>query len=450
MSNKNSVFEVSQSQYCIDKENRDLLAYCENKYKFVDEIESFKNLVNFSTAKKIPYQRWVRYREGYSTSLVKELIKRSGVNSSEDYIADPMMGSGSTVLAAAELGYDTLGLDVNPYCEVVATLKLMQPTNDELMAVSSFVNRMTYIEFNNDFEENSLDSYFPDDNLAIIKMIKCEIDKLEESNVKKILFAAWLFSLEDLSNRKKDGNGLATRPAPKTNVVEYFSEIIECFIEDYQMYPLNGGKNYLRTASAFDLSSNCNSFQKECDKKLGAVIFSPPYANSFNYFESYKLELLFGGLLSYEDFNKSKKQLVRNYRISYGEELSSDIPWVEALCRDIWIEIPKKEERTGKRDGRTRLMPNMLRGYFFDMNNILKQIYLALKKGGKCYIVVDQSSYVGVIIPTDVILAYLGEQIGFKVDSISICRKASTSGQQMKQYPYLKNTLRESIVALEK
>lgn len=112
--------------------------------------------------------------------------------------------------------------------------------------------------------------------------------------------------------------------------------------------------------------------------------------------------------------------------------------------------IPKKEAKTGKRDGRTRLMPNMIRGYFSDMDNVLKEIHEAISIGGTCYIAVDQSAYVGVIIPTDTILALLAERKGFSVEKISICRKAATSGQQLNQYPYLKNTLRESIICLRK
>ena len=183
---------------------------------------------------------------------------------------------------------------------------------------------------------------------------------------------------------------------------------------------------------------------------MGCVIFSPPYANSFDYFESYKLELLFGGLISQSEFCDRKKELIRNYRHSNKHEVTCGIDIAEALCREINEEIPKKEAKTGKKDGRTRLMPNMIRDYFSDMNSVLKEIYESLSVGGTCYIVVDQSAYVGVIIPTDTILALLAERKGFTVEKISICRKAATSGQQLKQYPYLKNTLRESIVCLKK
>ena len=66
------------------------------------------------------------------------------------------------------------------------------------------------------------------------------------------------------------------------------------------------------------------------------------------------------------------------------------------------------------------------------------------------HIVVDQSAYVGIPIPTDLIFGKIGEEIGFTIDSISVCRKANTSGQQLKKFPFLKNLLRESIVNLRK
>ena len=123
---------------------------------------------------------------------------------------------------------------------------------------------------------------------------------------------------------------------------------------------------------------------------------------------------------------------------------------MELLCEEINTAIPKKEKVTGKRDARTRLMPNMLRGYFTDMGKVLENLFEAIDVNGHCYIVVDQSAYVGVIVPTDVILASIAEMKGFIVENIIVCRKAATSVQQRKAFPYLGNTLRESIVCLKR
>lgn len=84
------------------------------------------------------------------------------------------------------------------------------------------------------------------------------------------------------------------------------------------------------------------------------------------------------------------------------------------------------------------------------MGDVLQQLYEALDNNGNCFIVVDQSAYVGVIVPTDIILASIAEQKGFIVDKIIVCQSAETSTQQKKAYPYLGSTLRESIVFLRK
>lgn len=442
---------IAQAQFHFDSVCKTLLADCENRYCFEDETKLFADLVNFSTAKNQPYQRWVRYREGYSTILVKELIKRSQVDAKKMFIADPMMGSGSTLIAAKSLGFDTLGTDVNPYCEMITNLKLSNPSEMELGKLSELVSHPLWEnEVLSDNNEPPLSDYFPESNLETIKKIRQWISKLTEGFCKSTLLAAWFFCLENSSNRKKDGNGLATRPAPIENVTEFFIATVQDIVEDFKLYPLNENSNYVKTRSALEFSKCVSEYEKSIGKKLGCVIFSPPYANSFDYFESYKLELLFGGLIPQSEFSDRKKELIRNYRLSNKHEIKCGIDIAEALCREINEEIPKKEAKTGKRDGRTRLMQNMIRGYFSDMDHVLKEIYEALSKGGTCYIVVDQSAYVGVIIPTDTILALLAERKGFTVEKLSICRKAATSGQQLKQYPYLKNTLRESIICLRK
>ena len=442
---------IDQAQFHSDTVCKEILAECERKYTFEDETQAFSDLVNFSTAKKQPYQRWVRYREGYSTILAEELIKRAQLDSKTMFIADPMMGSGTTLVAAKSLHFDTLGTDVNPYCEIITNLKLSNPAEDELLQLLELAEGKPWSSIVLSESGNPpLSNYFPEKNLTEVLKIRNWIKELPESFVKAALMAAWFFCLENSSNRKKDGNGLATRPSPVNDVSAYFRDTVRDIVEDFQLHPLDHHCSCVCTCSALDFSRHVRECEKTFGKKLGCVIFSPPYANSFDYFESHKLELLFGGLICQSDFSDRKKDLIRNYRLSNKNTVTCHIDIAEALCREINHEIPKKEAKTGKRDGRTRLIPNMIRGYFTDMDHVLKEIYDALSGGGTCYIVVDQSAYVGVIIPTDTILALLAERRGFSVEKISICRKSATSGQQLKQYPYLKNTLRESIVCLRK
>lgn len=404
-------------------------------------------------SKDRPYYGWFRYREGYSGDLVKELVRRTNIDPNTEFVADPMSGSGSTLIACKEIGIDCLGLDVNPFAVETSNAKLQSYSNSDLKELNRFITNFisqTNISYNEE-QYKPVNSYFSSNNFQDLLFLKSKIDQIDNKQLHLLLKTCWLSVLEECSNRKKDGNGLATRPTKVNNVFLEFKKKLqemECDIISHRLPSNIVAEVIEQTALKFNLVSS--KFSKRTNKKLKAIVFSPPYANSFDYFESYKIELIMGGYYTFNELLSNKSKLIRNYRITQPKDVTRSDLLVELLCQEIMTSIPKKEQETGKRDSRTRLVPNMLKGYFADMEQVLIEFSNALQAGGKVYIVVDQSAYVGVIIPTDIILARLALKHKFKVCSIIKCRKATTSGQQIKKYPYLKMILRESIVELEK
>ena len=95
-------------------------------------------------------------------------------------------------------------------------------------------------------------------------------------------------------------------------------------------------------------------------------------------------------------------------------------------------------------------IPKMLATYFFDMFLLLKSLYKATKLGGFCVIVVGNSSYGNLAIPTDLLLAQIGEKAGFKAKEIIEARKNETSSQQHAKLGDLGEYIRESLVILQK
>ncbi len=84
------------------------------------------------------------------------------------------------------------------------------------------------------------------------------------------------------------------------------------------------------------------------------------------------------------------------------------------------------------------------------MHTLLSKLYQQTGKKGFVGIVVGNSAYSGVIIPTDVLIAEIAKEIGFSVKNIFVTRHLTTSSQQKQELEYLKNYLRDSIVLLEK
>lgn len=420
----------------------------ESRYTIESAENKYHNLVNFSTNTSVPYHQWFKYREGFASELITELISMSGAQPGE-CIIDPFCGSGTTNVVSILNGYDTLGLDVNPMSAFITNAKVDHYKQSDLDLVMEYLESLKSFEeydFKSSYED--IRKYFNDSNFKELVRIKTFLNTLSNSKAKNILLVAFDSIIIDCSDRKRDGNGLKTRLTKVDNVMRTFQSKVELIINDINsIKPNELATGYGVYNTAYELYDEyLKSFSS---KKPGAIIFSPPYANSFDYFESYKLELVFGGYANgMAGINELRKKAVRSF-IGASQQVTSD-PYVDMIALEIENAIPLKEEETGKKDARTRKVPNMIRGYFSDMHEVIRQCALTLPSGRKTYIVVDQSAYCGKIVPTDLLLAYLGEQEGFEVGRIIECRKARTSTQQLNKYPYLKTTLRESIVELIK
>src|SRR5947207_15839075 len=84
--------------------------------QFADRMEIANHLnrkiVSFQANKEEPIYRWFKYKEGFSSTLVKyflsEYCKKPGK------ILDPFAGAGTTLFAGQELGWDSYGIEILP------------------------------------------------------------------------------------------------------------------------------------------------------------------------------------------------------------------------------------------------------------------------------------------------------------------------------------------------
>lgn len=446
---------INEYQMYEDLEFCNFIRDLESRYKVKNEIEFFNNLVNFSKNAGIPLHSWFKYREGYSNKLVNELLIRFPIGRNQ-IVLDPFCGSGTTLVEAGLMGYRSTGIDANPMSVEITNAKSQIYSLDEINKAKEYLSLMENRDFllNDNIIVNYSDvfDYFRNDNLVELLNINEFINKeIAEEKIRTLFRAGYLSIIEECSERKRDGNGLKYAPSKVQNVKIHFLFKMDDILTDVANYSLNAtGKAFWGTA--VDMVQPIKTYIDELTATVGSIIFSPPYANSFDYFESYKLELRLGGFIDQigkEGLAPFRKLAVRSF-VSGGKDETVADNYLSKLASEIENAIPLKEARTGKKDARTRKVPKMIKGYFLDMEQVLRECFTLLDKGGHCSVVVDQSSYLGKIVPTDILLAFYGEQIGFEVKEIIICRHAKTSSQQMTQFPYLKNSLRESIVVLRK
>ena len=127
--------------------------------KFYEDLEKDFNVIypsnnsatylsdmNYSLEYSTSYQRWYRYKEGFSISMVCRLIEKYN-KYPDGIILDPFMGSGSTLLAANSLGLPAVGFEINPFSFFLAKCKLTNYSQNDIKEFQNIISKFNAINF---------------------------------------------------------------------------------------------------------------------------------------------------------------------------------------------------------------------------------------------------------------------------------------------------------------
>tara|TARA_A100001015_G_scaffold281602_1_gene345006 strand:- start:422 stop:1630 length:1209 start_codon:yes stop_codon:yes gene_type:complete len=395
----------------------------------------YKKLVNFDTNQNYPRHSWFDIKEGYSTDLVKNVLLDLNIKREDGYIMDPFSGSGTSVLASSILGYQSIGIEVNPFLYFLSKIKCVNYSNKFNLLLNNFKKLDIKKQTLSEVPKLSISKKLFKNQLNEILRIKNWIKQIKDKNCKELFFCAYLCSLDKASFAKKDGNGLKY---PKNKIPLRFKEVfisnLEKFIEDTKKVKIQN-KPVIFEGNNLQILSK-KSFEKKYKSKISLCVFSPPYANCFDYTEVYKTELWFGDFVKeYKDLRNLRNKTLSshlNKKFSDVKILKEIIPYIDKIkIKKLW----------------SKKIIDMLTNYFYEMDVLISKLNTLISKNGKCVIVVGNSSYGNVAIPTDEILKKLAKKNGFKNNYIIHARKLGTSSQQYKKIDNL-NMLRESLVVL--
>jgi hypothetical protein len=400
---------------------------------------SFEFLVNFSKTRDLPIHRWYYYVEGYSPLLVTKMINHLHLKNEESVILDPFTGSGTTLLGAKNLGIASYGFEVNPFSAFMSKVKSRNYSKDDVDAIVKF-KLPKYQEIDDvygKYELRIIENLFDREKLVKIENLKREVNKVENQKIKDLLFFAILSTLPDVSNYRKGGNGLKRKTVvlDKDPFIEFQKKLV-AISQDLLKYSMIGPEPIIENDS-------CLNIENYNIPSISLSLFSPPYANCFDPFEVYKIELWVGEFVdSYLDLRQKRRAGLSSnlnanidipvHKIYHNETLSSILAYLQE--QPLW----------------DKKIPKMLSTYFSQMHFLLEKIYEKTIKGGHCVIVVGNSAYGQIALPTDIILGEIGNEIGFNVEEIIEARKNETSSQQHSKLGEHIDFVRESIVVLQK
>lgn len=424
----------------------------------IQNASSFGSQVHFQNAYQTPVQRWFPYREGYSTRLVNAFLKELQITGN---VFDPFSGSGTTLLASRHNNLNSFGIDVNPISVLVAKAENEKYYFSEIQYLVSEIEKIKAVTKSKEVFQTSFDlaeKVFNSEILQSLLQFKFQIKKIQNDKIQNLLFVAWLSIIEEVSNIKKEGNGIKYKNRKRTpNGYINIDKVIwenQVFPEDKFNFVksklinrieviLNDIENHYgacdRKPTIFQ--GSCIDFDKLFTDEIQFTFFSPPYCNCFDYFEIHKVDLWLGDFVQdKEDFRKLRNTGFRSNTNSLNHK---PIIYKNENLENL-ISLFDTDKLWNNR------IPSVVRGYFDDTHTLLTKLYHQTTKGGYVGIVVGNSAYSGVIIPSDSLIADIAKEIGFKVKNVFVTRHLTTSSQQKQELVYLKNYLRESIVLLQK
>lgn len=403
-----------------------------------------------------PMHRWLRYREAYSPELIDKLQlgKR---------ILDPFSGCGSIPIGAASRNRRSLGIDLNPIAAFSTKVKLTPLTERQLKKAAAFAKELPALVAGHSpfrLPELSISTkVFEPEMLDAVLRGRAALEERFSGDpvLRDFVFLGWLAILETVGSYFKEGNGIKyrskkrqkgryeDRPDGEWQVIRFGPNqrdfFISAFVDQLTMMIGDAG---LWSHGAWGEQSNVegsafNIREIAGRRRFDSVIFSPPYANRFDYFESFKVELWFGNFVnSYGELNQLRKASLRSH-------LNADLKRPTTVVEPL-EELIALMDRDASSWGMG--VADLMRGYFHDIRAVLEQCREVMPRG-RCHVVVGNSAFAGVIVPTDALTAMVGLEAGFQKAQIVETRHLTVAPQQRNRLKGFEQYMRESIVIFE-
>ena len=443
--------------------------------KFVDILEVAphlnRQLVSAQANKNEPIYRWFKYKEGFSSSLVKYFLEE--YSSTPGTLLDPFAGAGTTLFAGQTLGWKTCGIELLPVGSFVMHTRDQIQSVDikELENISRTMWKKIHAIKKPGLHINHISitkDAFPEETEALLNKYLTYCSKIKTEALKALLQFVAFSVLEEISFTRKDGQYLRWDYRSKRKlsgkafdkgtikpfqeaVDKKLSQIIEDLKPSAEQFlfpePELGPEAPLKDTAPVDIiTGSClDELPKLKDESVDFIITSPPYCNRYDYTRTYALELVFLGyesdqvrnlrqtLLSCTVENKEKIEYLREaYALSGRSDAFEKVLSVyngTAAMTEVNAVLDELNQ-LGKMNNSN--IPRMVKNYFLELCFTIYEMARVTKSGGYCVMVNDNVRYGGQEIPVDLILSEFAERFNYKINKIFVLpRGKGNSSQQM-------------------
>ncbi len=380
---------------------------------------------------------WYRYVQDFTGEFALEWLDRLAMPG--DIVWDPFSGSGTTLVAAKLLHLDSFGYDISPFMTDVARTKVdwsIDPRNleqaleqveteswsqaDEPSAPSSipwgdYARLTTGLVAPPYRRDEKLRKWIAPLVLDRASALLGSINRVRDERARRFLRLAAASVLVSASNMEFRPN-ICYRRQPHIDfpVVGAFTDRSHRMIEDYALVATadNSASSVVSLGDARSAGPDFANF----------ILTSPPYPNDMEYVHQTRLELI---LLDYIEDTKGltalkKRMISSSVKLVYRSNEWQKKSGLEVnAVRNIYDDISRTLE--GRNWGWNAA--DMTAQYFGGMRSVLANWAQRLAPSGRAAVVIGDSAFNGVKVPTDALLAECAEMEGLDTEDIQVFRK---------------------------
>ncbi len=361
-----------------------------------------------------------------------------------DVFFDPHCGSGTALVEAQRRGLDSFGIDANPSSVLASQVKTNWSI--DLSDVQHFVELM-------DREADSLEvskddpivSYLHSSGMIergwISEMAACRsaaikrwIDrKIHGGPIWRFFMLALVSSIvRDISN-VKFGPELycVSTPDEPPDIALCVSARLDAMVRDLATLCVSTKSARVRLGDSRDGRTLRTAVN--WSKSPAFVVTSPPYPTEHDYTRNSRLELVFlEAVTNRKTLRQIKKRMIRSHSkgIYVGDRDGDLVARFEPVQK---IRAQVESGIRGHTSGFEGQYPKVVLNYFGGMLRHFQVMSRYLKSGSKlAYVVGDECSYKGILIPTAEILAEMIEtySMGLKLDEVRTWRSRRSKGDR--------------------
>lgn len=324
-------------------------------------------------------------------------------------ILDPMAGSGTVLRTISELGYNGIGIDIDPLAVLMSSAWTTQIHEKGFQnKVNQVLNKAKQLKLKEallpwiDKDKNTKDFisfWFSSKQALELRKLSYVInsDNGKYTALLKIALSRLIITKNKGASLAADVSHSRPHKVRQTNDFQVFEEYEKTCkkLSNLMLESPPAGNIFVKLGDARKLKINSDS--------VDAIITSPPYLNAIDYMRGHKLALVWLG-----------------YKINeLGQIRSTSVGAEKAPEGNANLEMAKKiTSRIQNLEKLPKRKISMIYRYALDMHQVFKESARVLKKSARATFVIGNTSQNGIYIANTTIAEESAKQFGLKLINI--------------------------------